>query len=249
MLEHRKKIGEEFDIAENYSEKISEIESKIKAVRENCGSTAEKISRLRIGIAKDVQKEIIELLKQLGIPNSKFEVRIKQGAADSDRENFIIVNGKSFKFNPSGYDEVEFFISTNPGEDLKPLVKVASGGEVSRIMLALKSILAKNDKLPLLIFDEIDTGISGHVAQKVGQVLKTLAGYHQIIAITHLPQISGLADHHFAVEKRTVEGRVVSSIRKLSVNERVNEVAKLMSGESITEASLKSARELMGLDS
>ena len=249
VLEYRKKIGEALDVAENYSGKISELESKIKAVRESCGSTALKLSALRNQISKKVQKEIVEFLKQLGIPNSKFEVRIQQEQAEENENNYIIVSGKPFKFYSSGYDDVEFFISTNPGEDLKPLAKVASGGEVSRIMLALKSILAKNDKLPLLIFDEIDTGISGHIAQKVGQSLKNLAGYHQVIAITHLPQISGFADQHYAVEKREIEGRVVSSIKRLSVEERVNEVAKLLSGETITEASLKSARELMGLDS
>jgi len=157
------------------------------------------------------------------------------------------VNGKSYEANYSGYDEVEFFISTNRGEDPKPLVKVASGGEVSRIMLALKTILAKNDKLPLLIFDEIDTGVSGRIAQKVGQALKSLAAYHQIISITHLPQIAALADHHYSVEKKLNEERVVSSISKLKDNERVKEVAKLMSGEKITEASLNGAKELMGL--
>jgi DNA repair protein RecN (Recombination protein N) len=248
VLEYREKISEVLNVAENYSGKISELETKIKAVRESCGSTAEKLSGLRKQISKKVEKEIVEFLTQLGIPNSRFEVRIKQVQAQGNEESYVIVKGKPFKFNASGYDEVEFFISTNPGEDLKPLVKVASGGEVSRIMLALKSILAKNDKLPLLIFDEIDSGISGHIAQKVGQSLKNLAGYHQVIAITHLPQISGLADQHYAVEKREVEGRVISSIKKLSVDERVNEVAKLLSGETITEASLKSARELMGLD-
>ena len=128
----------------------------------------------------------------------------------------------------------------------KPLAKTASGGEISRIMLALKSILAKNDKLPLLIFDEIDTGVSGRIAQKVGQSLKNLASFHQIISITHLPQIAGLADQHFAVEKTLNDDRVVSSIKKLSKDERIREVAKLMSGEKITEASLKGAKELMG---
>jgi len=140
---------------------------------------------------------------------------------------------------------VEFYISTNIGEDLKPLAKVASGGEVSRIMLALKTILAKNDKFPLLIFDEIDTGVSGRIAQKVGKALKSLSEYYQVISITHLPQIAGLADTHFIVEKSIIEGRVVSSIKHLNENERVREVAKLMSGENVTEASLKGARELM----
>jgi DNA repair protein RecN (Recombination protein N) len=114
-------------------------------------------------------------------------------------------------------------------------------------MLSLKSTLARNDKLPLLIFDEIDVGISGRIAQKVGIALKNLASYHQIISITHLPQIAGLADHHFSIVKISKDGRVTSSIKKLPSSERITEVAKLLSGEKITEASLKSARELTGL--
>lgn len=115
-------------------------------------------------------------------------------------------------------------------------------------MLALKTILAKNDQLPLLIFDEIDTGVSGRIAQKVGHTLKSLAGFHQIISITHLPQIAGLADQHYAVEKGVHGDRVVSHITKLEREGRIREVAKLMSGEEITEASLKGARELMGIE-
>jgi DNA repair protein RecN (Recombination protein N) len=246
VIEHRKKIGLELEIAENYSGKISELESKIKTVRENCGSTADKLSAERKSIAKKVEKDIIELLKQVGIPNSRFEVKISNSLAE-DFDDFILIKGKPFKFNSSGYDEVQFFLSTNLGEEVKPLVKVASGGEISRVMLTLKSILAKRDKLPLLIFDEIDTGVSGHIAQKVGQTLKSLASHHQVIAITHLPQISGLADHHYAVEKIEVDKRVISKIKKLSDKERINEVAKLMSGENITEASIKGAKELMGI--
>jgi len=112
-------------------------------------------------------------------------------------------------------------------------------------MLALKSVLAKSDKLPLLIFDEIDSGISGNIAQKVGQALKSLASFHQIIAITHLPQIAAFSDHHYSVEKKTFEDRVVSSIRKLDDRAKVIEVAKLLSGEKVTDASIKSARELI----
>ena len=124
---------------------------------------------------------------------------------------------------------------------------MASGGEISRIMLSLKSTLAKNDKLPLLIFDEIDVGVSGRIAQKVGNVLKDLAKFHQIIAITHLPQIAGLAEHHYAVNKITAGKRTVSSIEKLTADERIKEIAKLMSGEKITEASIRGAQELMGI--
>ena len=246
ILDHRKRLGEEFDIAENYAGKISELEAKIKTVRENCGLTAEKLSTERKITAKKIEKDIVELLKQVGIPNSKFEVKILNFPVNSS-DDFILVNGKQFKFHSSGYDEVEFYLSTNLGEDVKPLAKVASGGEVSRVMLTLKSILAKRDKLPLLIFDEIDTGVSGQIAQKVGQTLKSLASHHQVISITHLPQISGLADHHYAVEKIEVDSRVMSKIKKLTNEERIKEVAKLMSGENITEASIKGAKELMGL--
>ncbi len=247
VLEYRKKIGNEFDLANNYSENISALEEQINKFRLDCGAAAENISKKRKIISNKIQKEVVEVLNILGITNATFKVMINQIVCDKSEENFITFDKKNYKYNSSGYDEVEFFISTNIGEDLKPLSKVASGGEVSRIMLALKTILAKNDKLPLLIFDEIDTGVSGRVAQKVGQSLKSLASFHQIISITHLPQIAGLADHHFAVEKKSNTDRVVSDIRKLNKEERIKEVAKLMSGELISEASIKSARELMGL--
>jgi len=247
ILEHRKKIGEEFRLAENYSYNIISLENQIKELREKCGAAADLISKRRKESAKKIQREVKDALSLLGIPDSSFVVMINQIPPVDMCDSFIISNGKKLKYFSNGYDQVEFFISTNKGEDPKPLVKVASGGEVSRIMLALKTILAKNDKLPLLIFDEIDTGVSGRIAQKVGQALKSLAEFHQIISITHLPQIASLADHHYAVEKRFNEERAISSIRKLKDNERVNEVAKLMSGEKITEASLLGAKELMGL--
>ncbi len=247
VIEHREKIGKEYELAENFSAKISELDKLINEARKECGIIAKKLSQERRSISKKIKKEIEEALKSLGISDSIFEAKIINQTADGNDENFISVDGKKYKFNNRGYDEVEFFVSTNAGEDPKPLVKVASGGEVSRIMLALKSILAKSDRLPILIFDEIDTGVSGRIAQKVGQVLKSLASFHQIVAITHLPQIAGLSDYHFAVEKKKSGERVVSSIRKLNDEDRIKEVAKLMSGEKITESALNGARELMGL--
>ena len=247
VIEHREKIGAEFDLAENFSQRISDMQKQIDSSRKSCGAIAKKLSTERVSISKKVKKEVETALKNLGIADSQFEVRITNETAESGSENFILVDSKKYKFNNHGIDEVEFYISTNAGEDAKPLVKVASGGEISRIMLALKSTLAKSDKLPILIFDEIDTGVSGRIAQKVGQTLKELASVHQIIAITHLPQIAGLADIHFAVEKRKSADRVVSSIRKLDNEKRIEEVAKLMSGEEITEAALNGARELMSI--
>ena len=244
LLDHRKRIGEEFDLAENFSDKIKSLEEQINILRKECGTAAENISKKRKQAAALISKEVKDVLADLGIPDSAFEVKISQSKA-TDGEEYILLKDNKYIYSSGGIDEVEFYISTNIGEDLKPLAKIASGGEVSRIMLALKTILAKNDKFPLLIFDEIDTGVSGRIAQKVGKALKSLSEYYQVISITHLPQIAGLADTHFIVEKSTIEGRVVSSIKHLNENERVREVAKLMSGENVTEASLKGARELM----
>jgi DNA repair protein RecN (Recombination protein N) len=244
VLEHRKKIGEEFDLAENFSDRIKSLEEQINILREKCGIAAENVSKKRKQAAALISKDVKEVLSDLGIPDSSFEVKISQTKA-SNSDDYILVKGSKYIYSSKGIDEVEFYISTNIGEDLKPLAKVASGGEVSRIMLALKTILAKNDKFPLLIFDEIDTGVSGRIAQKVGKALKSLSEYYQVISITHLPQIAGLADTHFIIEKITLDGRVVSKIKLLNENERVREVAKLMSGENVTDASLKGARELM----
>lgn len=247
VIEYRKKIGEEFELAENFSGKMRELNEKIDSDRENCGEIAKKLSEERKSVSKKIKKEVENALKSLGIADSNFQVRIENERTDGANGNYIIIDSTKYSCDKNGFDQVEFFVSTNVGEDPKPLVKVASGGEVSRIMLALKSILAKSDKLPILIFDEIDTGVSGRIAQKVGQALKYLSEFHQIIAITHLPQIAGLAHLHFAVEKKKLGDRVVSAIRKLGETERIEEVAKLMSGEKVTEAALNGARELMGL--
>ena len=243
VLEQRKKLGDEADLAENFSGKIKELENRLNEQRKECGKLAQEISMKRNETAKEIKKGIEDSLKQLGIAYPEFQTEIKNEI--SGNENYIIANNKHYQYTNKGIDKVEFFISTNKGEDPKPLVKVASGGEVSRIMLALKSTLANNDKLPLLIFDEIDVGVSGRIAQKVGQSLKELSKYHQVIAITHLPQIAGMADQHYLIEKTTKQSRVISSIKKLKEMERVTEVAKLLSGEKVTESSLESARELM----
>jgi DNA repair protein RecN (Recombination protein N) len=243
ILEYRKKIGEEFILAENFAGKIKELSDHIFELRKNAGSLSKNLSKNREQAAKLVKKGIEETLKELGIQEPQFKTQITN--SQSEKDSGVFLDGKYFKATSKGIDEVEFFISTNPGEDLKPLAKVASGGEVSRIMLSLKSTLAQNDKLPLLIFDEIDVGVSGRIAQKVGASLKNLSSFHQVISITHLPQIASQADHHYSIEKITQNERVISSIKKLPKSERITEIARLLSGEKITEASLKSARELI----
>jgi DNA repair protein RecN (Recombination protein N) len=243
ILKHRKQIGDEFDLADNISERLKELNKRIMEQRKTAGGLALNISKKRKETAVRIKKSITESLKNLGISHPDFNTTIiNESGKDS---NYLMVNDKSYKCTAKGMDSVEFFISTNLGEDPKPLVKVASGGEISRIMLSLKSTLAKSDKLPLLIFDEIDVGVSGRIAQKVGSALKELAAFHQIIAITHLPQIAGLADHHYKVEKASRDKRVVSSIRKLTDGDRIEEIAKLMSGEEVTEEGISSAKQLM----
>jgi len=247
VLQYREKIGREFELANNFQTEISSLQKRFDSERKIASEAAQRLSIKRYDVAKRANKAVVQVLAELGIPNAIFETKISSIPA-SDKENAIIKIGKDYlESTPKGMDFVEFYISTNIGEDPKPLVKVASGGEISRIMLALKMILAKSDRLPLLIFDEIDVGVSGRIAQAVGQSLKKLSQFHQVIAITHLPQIASLADVHFVVEKIENKKRAVTRMRKLSIEERVEEVAKLMSGEEITESGLESARELMGM--
>jgi DNA repair protein RecN (Recombination protein N) len=245
IIEHREKISKEFDLADNFTFAIKNIENEITDLQISAGKEAEKLTFAREKQAIKVESEVKKVLAQLGIVNANFIVKISQSQTDKNLENYILIKNKKYRYTENGVDEVEFYISTNTGEDVKPLTKVASGGEISRIMLALKTILAKSDKLPLLIFDEIDTGISGRIAQKVGTALKELAPFHQIISITHLPQIAAMADHHFAVEKKQINNRSISLIKKLNVAERINEIAKLISGEEISKASIESARHLL----
>ncbi len=245
VLQHREKIAAEIELAENFDDKLASLQSDINNLKNQCADAALKLSQLRKQAAKKIESEVVKTLSLLGIDNSVFKISISNLPCENSGFDYLVVNNKKYLFNSNGIDEVEFFISTNLGEDPKPLIKVASGGEISRIMLALKTILANKDKLPLLIFDEIDTGISGRIAKKVGESIKALSKYHQIIAITHLPQIGALADQHYSVHKFEVDKRIVSKIKRLNEEERINELAKLMSGEVVTEASIQGAKDLM----
>lgn len=248
LIEYRRKIGEEFAFAENFEGEIAKLEKEISTVRIDCGKKAHLLTQRRTDAAKKLEKAILSALSELGIAKAKFSTMIQQRTADASTAMAAVTSGNDFvEATTKGIDRVEFFLSTNIGEEVKPLAKVASGGEVSRIMLALKGALAASDKTPLLIFDEIDTGVSGRIGQAVGLSLKKLSEHHQVIAITHLPQIAGLAETHFTVEKKETNKKTITTLRKLETEDRVKEVAKLLSGEEVTEAGLKSARELMGI--
>lgn len=152
-------------------------------------------------------------------------------------------------FTYNGIDDAEFLISTNPGEDMKPLGKIASGGELSRIMLAIKSILANNDSIETLIFDEIDVGVSGRTAQKVSEKLALIAKNHQILCITHLPQIAAMSDEHYIIEKKASENSTTTKIRRLSETESIQELARMLSGAELTDTVIQNAREMKELAS
>jgi DNA repair protein RecN (Recombination protein N) len=248
IIRHRETIGREFELANNFGGEIAAMEGKLREAQSAATAQALRLSAKRSEIAKKVKKGIEEALRSLGIADAQFEAVITHRRPDVPAKAILRQGKESYDATEKGMDQVEFFISTNAGEDPKPLAKVASGGEISRVMLSLKMILAKSDQLPLLIFDEIDSGVSGRIAQSVGQSMKKLSQFHQVIAITHLPQIAGLADNHFAVEKTEENGRSFTHLRKLTLKERVNEVARLMSGEEITQAGLKGARELMNIN-
>lgn len=234
----------ELGLVENFEKEIERLSKEILIEQITLGSKAQRLSIRRSEIAKSVEDSIVSTLKTLGIPNAEFKVVITR-KENCDDKTSAVIDGKKFCAYPDGIDIVEFYISTNSGEEPRPLAKVASGGEISRVMLALKTILAKQDRLPLLVFDEIDTGISGRISQKVGIALKKLASFHQIIAITHQPQIAALADAHLAVEKTEANGRAVVSASFLPLEKRIREIAKLLSGEKITPTSIESAKELM----
>jgi DNA repair protein RecN (Recombination protein N) len=245
VLEYRQRISGELALAQNFEAEIAKTDKAIDSARTVCADAARTLTAKRKETSKKLAAAVVDALSWMGIAKSLFDVRIESEKAKGEDGLFVPIGSSRVIAGPKGVDNVEFFLSTNAGEDVKPLTKVASGGEVSRVMLALKGALAASDKTPLLIFDEIDIGVSGKVGQAVGRSLKKLAASHQVIAITHLPQIAALADFHFAVEKSEQNGRTSTRLRELSETERVHEVAKLLSGAAITEAGLESAKELM----
>lgn len=242
VLAHRAKIGETWELAANFDEAIARVDKKIIETAQHLAQAAELLSQKRKETAKCVETGIQAELAELGIPHAQFDVRFQH---QTDAKGWIRLHGQRYAAFPNGMDQVEFHISTNLGETPKPLAKTASGGEISRIMLALKSILAKNERLPILVFDEIDAGISGRIAGKVGESMRNLGQFHQIIAITHLPQIAAMGDAHFFVEKEVIGERTRTSIRRLASEERVQKIAAMFSGDDISASALESARALL----
>ena len=230
------------NLADNFDIEIEKLQKKVQLASDELRESALALHNVRIEASAKLGNQIVAELVNLGITNAKFETRVNWL---EDNNGWIQINEKRIACTEHGSDDVRFYISTNKGEVPKPLSKIASGGEISRVMLALKSILAKEQSLPVMIFDEIDTGISGQVAEQVGQTMRRLAQHCQILAITHQPQIASQAHHHFKVSKAEEDDRTITHITKLDNETHIQEVATLMSGSSVTEATLRSARELV----
>jgi len=242
VLAHRADIGERFDLAADFEGALSRLDTEFEAATTELSDVAQRLSAKRKAVAAQIESAIVAELDTLGMPDSRFEVRLSR---TEEAAGWISVDGQRYAATSTGVDRCSFFISTNPGVEPMPLAQVASGGEISRIMLALKSILAKSDRLPILIFDEIDTGISGSIAQRVGDCMLSLGGYHQIIAITHLPQVAAAGEAHYKVAKSVDDGRTRIAMKRLSLTERREEIAALISGAEVTEGALRTARELI----
>jgi DNA repair protein RecN (Recombination protein N) len=242
ILSQRDKISEELDTLSNFQENIESIQKCINShqtvLAKNSVALADKREKTARVFKKNVEKELCDL----GMKDVKLEVQFDY---EDDDSSFVTYRKQKVKINSKGIGVIEFLFSPNPGEDLKPLVKIASGGELSRLMLALKSNLNKQDIIPVMVFDEVDTGIGGKIAEVVGNKLKKIATEKQVFCITHLPQIAGKAGSHFMVFKTVKDKRTHSSIRQLSEQERVEEIARMSSGEKITETTLKHAREMI----
>lgn len=174
--------------------------------------------------------------------NSRFEVKLK--VADIDKTVGAILQG-AVTLTPTGFDQVEFYVSTNAGETLKPLVKVASGGELSRFMLALKTVFSANEKAKTMVFDEIDTGVSGRVAQAIAEKMAQVSTKHQVLCITHLPQVAAIAHEQLYIEKIVIEGRTHTRVSALDLSRRSEVIAQMMSGKTVSETSLQLAEELL----
>ena len=229
---------------------ISRLADQLKQSRILLGKKARIISKKRTAVIKSTQQHIERMLKSMGIANPTFIIKCHQIVVDSleHHEHIAIIDNTMYVAHQTGIDTIEFLISLNTGEELKPLIKAASGGEISRIMLSLKSLINQKTGIPSMVFDEIDTGISGKIARKVGGVMQELGQNKQIIAISHSPQIASLAHHHILVQKSTSDESTSVHARMLSDEERITEIATLLSGEHITQTSLNTAKELLAAD-
>jgi DNA repair protein RecN (Recombination protein N) len=232
VLETHHRVKQELEQLRGPDSQLDRYDRLIEERQQNVSVLARALSEKRADAAKRLTRLVGKELNALKMGSVRFLVQVMPGGPDEI-------------YGPDGADRVEFLLSTNAGEPLKPMPRVASGGELSRVMLALKSVLADIDHVPVLIFDEIDTGVGGAVAVTIGKRLRELGRYHQVLCITHLPQVASQAQHHFSVEKLEVKGRTVATVRSLTGMGRECEIARMLSGERITQKTRSAAAELI----
>lgn len=228
VLEYFAQISKEYQLLTGNHSSSEDLEVELKALEKTLVELAGQLSQARHLLAKQLESEIKQELQELYMEKANFQVQFTRS-----------------KFNREGNEQVEFYISTNPGEDFKPLIKVASGGELSRLMLAIKSAFSRKEGKTSIVFDEVDTGVSGRVAQAIAQKIHKIGSNGQVLAISHLPQVIAIADYQFFIEKISDEHSTVSKVRLLDMDERVEEIAKMLAGENVTDAALTQARELL----
>lgn len=229
VISYRQEIREKIESLENNEKNIRDLKSDIINIETRLLGLAEEVSVIRKEAAQVLTEDILLELRELNMEDVEFEISFS----------------RKDDFSYDGIDNIEFLIATNLGEDLKPLAKVVSGGEMSRIMLAFKSVFADYDRIETLIFDEIDTGISGMTAELVGEKISKIAKNHQVICISHLPQIASMADSHFLIEKKNLENETQSFVKKLDYEERIIELSRLLGGASLTDATKLHAKEML----
>ncbi|MBD7914497.1 DNA repair protein RecN [Clostridium sp. Sa3CUN1] len=229
ILNYLKNLKTQYEELVNSEEIIKELTSKKEKIEEEMNAICDKMHSIRIKYSENLEREIKDELNYVGMEKAEIKIQIE----------------KSNIFNSRGTDDVTFLISTNPGEPLKVLEKVVSGGELSRIMLAMKCVFVDKDQIPTLIFDEIDTGISGTIAKRVGEKMYEVSVKHQVLCITHLPQIAALSDCHYFVSKKVENGKTFTEIRTLDKDEKIEEIAKMTSGDEVSDVTLENATEMV----
>ena len=238
VLARRDEIARELDELAGENEELSTAADKLQALIERMCETGRQLSLRRTAAAKDLAGRVATGLTALGMRNGRFEIAVSQHETEAG-EALLDVS------SPSGLDTIEFMISPNVGEDLRPLRKIASGGEMSRIMLALKHSLVEADRTPLLIFDEIDANVGGRIGRVIGEKLRDIARSHQVFCVTHLPQIASYADEQYRVTKEVVDGRTRCRVEKLEGEARIREIAQMIRGDRSSRITLEQAREML----
>ncbi len=234
ILTFSEKIGQDLEAVDARENRIADLEKEYETLRSTLQQLSHTLSRKRKHVAKEFEKQVVQELSALGMEKTQFSI------------DFGMAGTEKNPFTAKGIDKVEFLIAPNPGEPLKPLSKIASGGEISRVMLGLKTLLGAADRIPTMVFDEIDTGIGGKIAEIVGKKLEHISSAHQVVCITHLPQIASKGSAHLYVEKQIEQEHTVTTIRLLPGQKRLEEIARMLGGETITKTSLQHAREMLG---